>query len=538
MNLLQAILCGGIYWFYAVYFGYPLWGICAQPLVTCTIVGAIMGDVTTGALCGAAIAPLYIALSGAGGVVTADKSASSIIPTAMVIVGNLDIAAGIALAVPVSLLFSQIHNVLKLVNTYIVHRCDAAAERGDDKAIIFNSVILVNLVKILLYWVPMTVILYIGAMSVEGLADQIPAWLSNGLAVVSTMLPALGIGMTMVVIGRKDLLPFFVAGFFLVAYTGIANMPLLILGLVLAYMYLVFTKENTEESGSILENTAEEPKNRLLTKHDVIRTYNRWWSTVDMSLSFERLQGMSVCFAMIPGLRKLYKDQPEEFKSSLKRHLQFFNTEGIWGSAIHGIVLSMEEQKALGAPITDDAISSVKVGLMGPFAGIGDTIDWSIFIPMTFMFFIPYQQSGAWWPGFVAITIVTVVMYFVGRYLCMTGYSLGTQAALKILEGNFVKRLISFFGVLGLFMLGGLAVSYVDVSIKPVIASGVSYISIQKDIFDAILPKLPTFLTILGVYAGLKKDRKNIIRLSFILILVGLVLGALGILGTPVIPAA
>lgn len=538
MNLLQAILCGGIYWFYAVYFGYPLWGICAQPLVTCTIVGAIMGDVTTGALCGAAIAPLYIALSGAGGVVTADKSASSIIPTAMVIVGNLDIAAGIALAVPVSLLFSQIHNVLKLVNTYIVHRCDAAAERGDDKAIIFNSVILVNLVKILLYWVPMTVILYIGAMSVEGLADQIPAWLSNGLAVVSTMLPALGIGMTMVVIGRKDLLPFFVAGFFLVAYTGIANMPLLILGLVLAYMYLVFTKENTEESGSILENTAEEPKNRLLTKHDVIRTYNRWWSTVDMSLSFERLQGMSVCFAMIPGLRKLYKDQPEEFKSSLKRHLQFFNTEGIWGSAIHGIVLSMEEQKALGAPITDDAISSVKVGLMGPFAGIGDTIDWSIFIPMTFMFFIPYQQSGAWWPGFVAITIVTVVMYFVGRYLCMTGYSLGTQAALKILEGNFVKRLISFFGVLGLFMLGGLAVSYVDVSIKPVIASGVSYISIQKDIFDAILPKLPTFLTILGVYAGLKKDRKNIIRLSFILILVGLVLGALGVLGTPVIPAA
>lgn len=83
MNLLQAILCGGIYWFYAVYFGYPLWGICAQPLVTCTIVGAIMGRRATGALCGAAIAPLYIALSGAGGVVTADKSASSIIPTAM-----------------------------------------------------------------------------------------------------------------------------------------------------------------------------------------------------------------------------------------------------------------------------------------------------------------------------------------------------------------------------------------------------------------------------------------------------------------------
>ncbi len=339
MNLLQAILCGGIYWFYAVYFGYPLWGICAQPLVTCTIVGAIMGDVATGALCGAAIAPLYIALSGAGGVVTADKSASSIIPTAMVIAGNLDIAAGIALAVPVSLLFSQIHNVLKLVNTYIVHRCDAAAEKGNDKAISFNAVILVNLVKILLYWVPMAVILYVGAMSVDGLAEQIPAWLSNGLSVVSTLMPALGIGMTMVVIGRTDLLPFFVAGFFLAAYTEIANMPLLILGLVLAYLYVVFTKEKNADDGAVFNTTqAQEPQKRLLTKRDVVRTYNRWWSTVDMSLSFERLQGMSFCFSMIPNLRKLYKDDPEEFKAALKRHLQFFNTEGAWGAAIHGIV--------------------------------------------------------------------------------------------------------------------------------------------------------------------------------------------------------
>ena len=538
MNLLQAILCGGIYWFYAVYFGYPLWGICAQPLVTCTIVGAIMGDVATGALCGAAIAPLYIALSGAGGVVTADKSASSIIPTAMVIAGNLDIAAGIALAVPVSLLFSQIHNVLKLVNTYIVHRCDAAAEKGNDKAISFNAVILVNLVKILLYWVPMAVILYVGAMSVDGLAEQIPAWLSNGLSVVSTLMPALGIGMTMVVIGRTDLLPFFVAGFFLAAYTEIANMPLLILGLVLAYLYVVFTKEKNADDGAVFNTTqAQEPQKRLLTKRDVVRTYNRWWSTVDMSLSFERLQGMSFCFSMIPNLRKLYKDDPEEFKAALKRHLQFFNTEGAWGAAIHGIVLSMEEQRALGAPISEDSITSVKVGLMGPFVGIGDTIDWSIFIPMTFMFFIPYQQTGAWWPGFVAIAIVIVTMYLVGRYLCLLGYRLGTQAALKILEGNFVKRLISFFGVLGLFMLGGLAVSYVDVSVKVVMASGQGFVSIQKDILDAILPKLPTFLTVLGVYCALRKDRKNLIKLSFVLIGVGLVLGALGILGTPVIPA-
>ena len=105
------------------------------------------------------------------------------------------------------------------------------------------------------------------------------------------------------------------------------------------------------------------------------------------------------------------------------------------------------------------------------------------------------------------------------------------------MEGNFVKRLISFFGVLGLFMLGGLAVSYVDVSVKVVMASGQGFVNIQKDILDAILPKLPTFLTVLGVYGALRKDRKNLIKLSFVLIGVGLVLGALGILGTPVIPA-
>ena len=101
-----------------------------------------------------------------------------------------------------------------------------------------------------------------------------------------------------------------------------------------------------------------------------------------MSNSFARLQSVAFCAAFIPVLKKLYGNDPEEYSAALTRHLMFFNTEGIWGSVVHGIVLAMEEQRALGAPIPIEAITGIKAGLMGPFAGIGDTIDWSTIKPL------------------------------------------------------------------------------------------------------------------------------------------------------------
>lgn len=120
-----------------------------------------------------------------------------------------------------------------------------------------------------------------------------------------------------------------------------------------------------------------ERKNIEITKKDLRRSFLRWYMSAEISNSFERLQSVSFCYSMIPVLRKLYPDR-DAFKESLKRELQFFNTEAIWGTPIHGITIAMEEEKAKGEDIPDSAITGIKTGLMGPLAGIGDTITWGM----------------------------------------------------------------------------------------------------------------------------------------------------------------
>ena len=94
------------------------------------------------------------------------------------------------------------------------------------------------------------------------------------------------------------------------------------------------------------------------------------------SFNFERMQAIGFCVSLIPALKKLYKDDPEEYKRSLKRHLEFFNTQPFLATPIMGIIAAMEEKKANGADIGEDTLSGVKVGLIGPLAGVGDPIFW------------------------------------------------------------------------------------------------------------------------------------------------------------------
>ena len=113
-----------------------------------------------------------------------------------------------------------------------------------------------------------------------------------------------------------------------------------------------------------------ENQTKKLTKGDLYRMYAR--STFLLgSFNFERMQSMGFCVTMMPAIKRLYSTK-EERAAALKRHLEFFNTQPWIGSAIMGVTAAMEEQRANGAAIDDGAISGVKVGLMGPLAGVGD----------------------------------------------------------------------------------------------------------------------------------------------------------------------
>lgn len=99
------------------------------------------------------------------------------------------------------------------------------------------------------------------------------------------------------------------------------------------------------------------------------------------SWNYERMQNGGWAFSMIPAIKKLYKTK-EERSAALKRHLEFFNTHPYIASPILGVTLALEEERANGAPVDDVAIQGVKVGMMGPLAGVGDPVFWFTVRPM------------------------------------------------------------------------------------------------------------------------------------------------------------
>ena len=107
-----------------------------------------------------------------------------------------------------------------------------------------------------------------------------------------------------------------------------------------------------------------------------------WRSTfLQGSWNYERMQNGGWCYAIIPAIKKLYKTK-EERTAALKRHLEFFNTHPYLASPVMGVTLALEEERANGAAVDDTAIQGVKVGMMGPLAGVGDPVFWFTIRPM------------------------------------------------------------------------------------------------------------------------------------------------------------
>ena len=506
--------------------------ITTAPLSVVVLVGLIMGDLPTAMKVGAAVQPLYLSFMGAGGTVARDDCAGGLVPAAVVITSGIPLDQAIALSVTVSLLLAQLHTIRRIVAATWVHMADGYAEKCNIKGIFLAGMVYTNLVKIVIFWIPMTLMMYFGAEFIGNLMNALPEWLQNGLGATGRLMPALGYAMTIRVIGRKDLLPYFIGGFFFAKYTGIGNMPIACAALFIAFLDMRFSNRNdsveeVKEDRALVEK--EQAEGSKLVKRDITRAWHRWYFASSQADSFERLMALGFCISMAPILKKLYGNNQDELREALKRHLLFYNTEPVWGALILGITISMEEQRAMGVPVPASAIVGVKNGLMGPFAGIGDTVDFSTFMPLIYAFFIPYAAEGLWWAGILPWLLFIAITYAEGFFFVHTGYKTGTNAALSILESGQVQRLITFFSVMGLFAMGGLSASMVDVQLAVNIPTSGEPMNVQTEILDQILPGLLSILSIFGVYAYLSKVG-NMLKATFWILGIGLSLGCLGIL--------
>lgn len=269
-----------------------------------------------------------------------------------------------------------------------------------------------------------------------------------------------------------------------------------------------------------------------ITKGDLFKYYNKWmWLCAETSNNYERLQSLGICNAMSGCLKKLYGHDQTQYVEALERHLVFFNSEGSIGTIVHGISLSMEEEKAQGNDeITGEMITGIKTGLMGPVAGMGDTLVQGTIKPLILGLACNFAIQGNVFGVFLTV-FEGIVVALAGYGMFRLGYRLGKESISKILNSQAVKTGINAISILGLFMMGVMSFSYVKVSIPLIIPSTTGDISIQTDILDQILPGILPLIAVFAIYLFFTRIGQKYTQMVFAIILLSLVCSFIGLLG-------
>lgn len=204
-----------------------------------------------------------------------------------------------------------------------------------------------------------------------------------------------------------------------------------------------------------------------LTKKDRISIWLR--STfLQGSWNYERMQNGGWAYTMIPAIKRLYTTK-EEQTAALTRHLEFFNTHPYVASPIIGVTLALEEERANGAPVDDVAIQGVKVGMMGPLAGIGDPVFWFTVKPILGALAASLAMAG---------NILGPIIYFVAWNairMAFTWYTqeFGYKAGSRItddLSGGILQDITKGASILGMFILGSLVNRWVSIGFAPTVS--------------------------------------------------------------------
>ena len=245
---------------------------------------------------------------------------------------------------------------------------------------------------------------------------------------------------------------------------------------------------------------------KTLTKKDVVGSFWRWTFFSHANYNYERLAATGFVHAMAPIIEKLYGDDPEEYKAALERHMEFYNTEPHFGGVINGMVIAMEEQRANGAEISDEAINGIKTGLMGPFAGIGDTLWQGTLTPILLSIGISLSAGGSLFGPFVYSVLMMGIMLSIAYYVWMQGYKLGREGIQKIMASGLIKKVITGASAIGAMVMGALTAQFVALSTPVMIHLSDGELAVQTAILDKLFHGLlPLALTLMTLYLLKKK---------------------------------
>lgn len=275
--------------------------------------------------------------------------------------------------------------------------------------------------------------------------------------------------------------------------------------------------ETSQQENENLPDQNDPLNEKKLTAGDMRATFIRS-NIFQGSWNFERMQALGFCFAMIPAIRRLYPENNDQRKQAIKRHLEFFNTHPYVAAPVMGVTLAMEEKRANGTPIDDAAINGIKVGLMGPLAGVGDPVFWGTVRPVFAALGAGIAMSGSLMGPFLFFILFNFVRLLSRYYGIVYGYAKGVNIV-SDMKGGLLQKLTEGASILGLFVMGALVNKWTKINVPVVVSTvtdkdGQTTVATVQTILDQLMPGLiPLLLT----FACMWMLRRNINALWIII---------------------
>lgn len=266
---------------------------------------------------------------------------------------------------------------------------------------------------------------------------------------------------------------------------------------------------------------------KLLDKSDLKKAF--WRSQLlQGSLNFERMQALGAYYSIVPALKKLYKDSPKKERvAAIRRHLEFFNTNPYVYGPILGISMAMEENTK---EEEKQSVISVRTGLMGPLAGLGDSLLAMTIVPIFMSIGAGLAIEGNPLGPILFFLLFSLVVWPIKYKGVFMGYEKGSDLLTGSGGSTLLQRMSTMGNIVGNMVVGALIVSTVQIYIPIEYTAGESLINVQE-MLDGIMPNLLPFLLTLLVYRWLKaKNAKNAVLIILTIMVLGIGLSLAGVL--------
>lgn len=259
---------------------------------------------------------------------------------------------------------------------------------------------------------------------------------------------------------------------------------------------------------------------KKLSKKALSKSFHNWYYGHLTCFSQEHMQTFGYLCAMLPLVKELYKDEDEKAKA-MDTYTAFFNTEPQLGSVVVGITAGLEEARANGAEdVDDETINGLRAGLMGPIAGIGDSLVVGTVIPILLGIAMGMSTGGSVIGAIFYIIVWNLFAYFGMKFMYFKGYQLGGKAV-DFLIGAQGEALRDSVAMLGGIVIGAVSATWVSVktSFQLLNDAGEPYLVLQ-DKLDAVFPGLLTSAFIIICWYLMAKKQLSPIKVMLILVVV------------------